>query len=1001
MIKKKVSYNFLKYAAAILLPFSFLFLNSTVVPDMPDGELDFLKKPAFSSEKKISWADSVFNTLSPDERIGQLFMIPVHPELGSANKEKVSTLIKDYKVGGLIMFQGGPVRQAKLTNYYQSISPVPLMIAGDYEWGLSMRLDSTVRYPRQMMLGAIQNERLLYKMGAEFARQFKRIGVHINFAPVIDINNNPNNPVINSRSFGEQKINVARKGAMYMFGMQDRRILAVGKHFPGHGDTDTDSHYALPIIRHDYNRLKNVEMYPFKYLTEHGLGGIMTAHLHIPELDSTPNLASSISKKIVSGILKDKLNFRGLIFTDALGMKGVSQYFEPGETEVKALIAGTDVLLMPRDVPAAFKAIKKAIASGALSQKDIDRRVKKILAAKKWFGLDEYKAIKTKGIYEDLNTDSAKMLRRKLIESALTLAVNKEDLIPFKSLDSLDIASLAIGNGAFNSFQKRMSNYADVKHYQISKTAGKQHYNSLLKRLAKRKVVVVSLHNTNRRPPSFGLQKESLRFIEKLSEKTKVVLVHFGNPYALQTLKKPEKLQAVLIAYNDWRDTRDIAAQILFGGIAADGKLPVSSGSYFKAGTGISKERIRLKYSLPAELKIRYEKLKSVDSVILKAIEDGATPGASVMAIKDGIVFYQKSFGYHSYQKKQRVKNDDLFDLASITKIAASVPALMRLYEQGKIKLNQPLSKYLPELDSTNKRNLRINDILAHQARLKAWIPFYLQTYSDRANFILDTAIYSSVKSDRFPLEVAKNMYMNQSYVDSMYQRIYDSKLRRRKKYKYSDLGYYMFYRMIEKITQEKFEVYTQKNFYAPLGAVSMGFRPLQRFEQDRILPTENDTKFRKQVLRGYVHDYGAAMTGGVNGHAGLFASADDLAKLMQMYLQFGEYGGKRYFKAETIKLFSSQAFPYNDNRRALGFDKPQRPEGGPTTQAVSDASFGHSGFTGTYAWADPEYNFVYIFLSNRIHPDIQNRKLISHNVRTKVQRLFYESFPDYKAEKK
>ncbi len=997
-MQKKSTANIFKYIIAFIIPVSVLFIHGTEIQKVNRNQENLLRHPDFANYK-TEWADSVFNTLSEDERIGQLFMVAAYPKQGKENRDFLTGIINKYKIGGLIMFQGGPVQQAKLTNYYQSISELPLMIAGDYEWGLSMRLDSVVRYPRQMLLGAVQNERLIYDMGAEIARQCKRIGIHINFAPVIDVNNNPDNPVINSRSFGEQKKNVAHKGAMYMFGMQDNRVLAVGKHFPGHGDTDVDSHKDLPVIKHSAHRIETLEMYPFKYLIEHGLGGVMMAHLHIPALDSTPHLASSISKPIVTGILKEQLDFRGLIFTDALGMKGVSKYFAPGETEVKALIAGVDVLLMPRDVPAAFKAIKKAISEGKLSQNDIDKRVKTILAAKQWFGLDDYKPVKIKNIYKDLNTDYAKLLKRKLIESAVTLAKNKDDIIPLQKLDTLNIASLAIGSGSKSSFQYRLNDYAKAANFAINKASDNTKFNALIPKLSKYNLVIISIHGTTRRPPYFGVTGSSVDFIEKLAKKTKVVLVHFGNPYALRLFKHPENLQAVIVGYNGWRETRDLAAQLIFGGIEADGKLPVSAGNYFKAGDGFTKERIRLKYSEPAELKIKREKLKSVDSVILKSIRDGATPGATVMGIKDGVVFYYKSFGYHTYNKKIKTKNTDIYDLASLTKISASVPALMRLYEEGKFSLDAKISDYLPETDTTNKGDLIVRDILAHQARLKAWIPFYLKTYSDLDAQILDTAIYSTKKSKKYNLQVAENLYMAHSYVDTMYARLYASKLRKRKKYKYSDLGYYMFYKIIENLTGEKMEDYVAENFYNPLGAVTLGYRPLERFDKNRILPTEDDNHYRQQLLQGYVHDYGAAMTGGVNGHAGVFSNANDLAKLMQMYLQEGTYGGVQYFKPETIKLFTTQAFPENDNRRALGFDKPMRPEGGPTSQVVSDASFGHSGFTGTYAWVDPEYNFVYIFLSNRVYPTIENKKLIRQNIRTKVQRLFYESFPEYQEE--
>jgi len=965
--------------------------------------LQSISKPS-DNILKISinkWVDGKMANMTPDEKLGQLFMVAAYPKQGKTNKDFLTGIIKKYKIGGLIMFQGGPVHQAQLTNYYQSISKTPLMIAGDYEWGLSMRLDSTIRYPRQMMLGAIQNDLLINEFGVELARQFKRIGIHINFAPVIDVNNNANNPVINSRSFGENKENVSKKGLAYMVGLQENNILATGKHFPGHGDTDVDSHKDLPIILHTKERLDSIEMYPFKKLINTGLGGIMIAHLNIPALDASKNAVSSLSKPIVTDILINKLGFKGLIFTDALGMNGVTKHYQAGETEVAALIAGVDVLLMPKDVPLAFQKIKEAIKKGKISQEEIDKRCKKILFAKKWFGLENYKKINTNNIYEDLNSEYAFSLNNKLIEASLTLAVNKNKIIPFKNLDTETIASISIGNGYISNFQKILNLYDDVENFAINKAAKTEVFNKRVSQLEKFDKVIISIHKMNRRPSTFGITKNTIEFVNKLSQKTNIVLVLFGNPYALKQFKNPENLKAVLVSYNDWKITRNRSAQLLFGGITAQGRLPISANNYFKEGMGILSIKQRLKYSSPFELGLNADTLKKVDSVINNAIEVEATPGATVLAIKNGVVFYHKSFGYHTYSKKVKNKNSDIYDLASLTKISSTLPSLMKLYEEGKIDINKKLSKYLPELTSTNKKDLLIKNILAHQARLKPWIPFYTGTYEDEEKTKLDSKIYSKIRKDKFTVQVANNLYITEDYRDTIYQKIYDSELRSKKKYKYSDLGFIMFHKLIEDITNEQQENYVQKNFYAKLGANTTGYLPLKRFDKNDIVPTEQDDFYRHQLLQGYVHDYAAAMTGGVNGHAGLFSNANDLAKLLQMYLNFGKYGKYRYFSSKTIKKFSSQAFPKNHNRRGLGFDRPLRPEGGPSSQLVSDRSFGHSGFTGTLVWIDPEYDFVYIFLSNRINPTSENKKLWQMDIRTKVQDYFYKSFPEFNEKNK
>lgn len=980
--------NLKKISAFLIIILTFSFLQS----------YSPFKTKTVKSDKQnsFSWADSVFHKMTPDERLGQLFMVAAYPKQGTENKIHIKNLIKKYKIGGLIFFKSGPVQQAKLTNYYQSISETPVMIAGDYEWGLSMRIDNTVNYPRQMMLGAIQDDLLINEFGSEIARQCKRIGININFAPVIDVNNNSNNPVINSRSFGENKENVARKGMAYMIGLQSNHILATGKHFPGHGDTDTDSHKNLPIIRHSKNRLDTLELFPFKKLIHSGLGAIMIAHLNIPSLDSSENSVSSLSYPIVTNLLKNDLNFKGLVFTDALGMKGVAKYHKPGETEVAAIQAGIDILLMPKNVPLAFERIKAAIKSGKISQKEIDIRCKKILIAKQWMKLNTYKPIKTENIYNDLNSEYAQFLNRKLTEKALTVAMNKKHILPFKNLDKETIASISVGTGYINNFQKRLLQYDDVVNFSINRNSDEKAFNSKISQLAGYDKVIVSIHGMSRRPPVFNVNKNTLNFVNKLSQKTKVILVLFGNPYTLMNFKNPDNIQAVLVSYNDRKITRDLSAQLLFGGITAQGKLPVSAGKLFPAGKGYFFMKNRLKYSEPFELNINSDTLKKIDSVINDAVIQEATPGAVVIGIKNGIVFYRKSFGYHTYNKIHKTKINDIFDLASVTKIAATLPILMKLYEEKKLNINAKLSTYLPELKGTNKENIIIKDILAHQARLKPWIPFYLDTYEDEEHTKLNPKIYSNRKSNKFPIQVADNLYITKSYTDTIYKKIYESDLRKKKKYKYSDIGFIMFHKMIEEQTGTKQEVYDANTFYKKLGATTLGYLPLKKFKKLQIVPTEDDNFFRHQLIQGYVHDYAAAMLGGVSGHAGLFSNADDISKMIQMYLQYGDYGGTRYFKSSTIKLFTARAFYNNGNRRGLGFDRVLRPEGGPASQLASNNSFGHSGFTGILVWADPKYKFVYIFLSNRINPTSENKKLIKMDVRTKIQGYFYKSFPEF-----
>ena len=969
--------RFALFIPFILICFGFITNTSTQGPPFYDS--------------KSHWADSVIKTLSPEERIAQLFMVAAYSNKDKTHVNEIKKLVKQYKIGGLIFFQGGPARQAILTNQYQALSKVSLFVAIDAEWGLSMRLDSTTRFPRQMTLGAIQNDSLIYNMGEEIARQCKRMGMQINFAPDVDINNNPLNPVIGTRSFGENKYNVTKKALMYMKGMQNNGVLANAKHFPGHGDTDSDSHKTLPTIKSSRARLDTLELYPFRELISQGLGSMMVAHLSIPALDTTPNQPSTLTKKIVTGLLKDTMSFKGLVFTDALNMKGVSKFYKPGEVELKALLAGNDVLLFPEDVPTAIKKIKAAIDSGLVSQTEIDERCLKILKAKDWSGLSRYSKIKTKNLYKDLNPISADVLNRKLTEASLTLLQNKNDIIPIQHLDSVKIASLSLGYKDITIFQQTLSNYAEIKHFGLDKEAKKSAYDTVMNELKNYNLVIVHLGNTNNKPDKdFGLTPQVMNLLKALIQQTRVIVNVAANPYILAKMDSIQFADGIVMSYEDNDLSETYAAQLIFGGVSATGKLSVTASSYFKLGTGINTKAVRFKYTIPEELGIDSKALSKIDTIAMKGIKDKVYPGCQVVVAKDGAVIYQKPFGHHTYDKKIKVKNDDLYDLASVTKIAASTPCIMKLSDEKKINVDEKLVTYLPMLAGTNKENIVIREMMAHQAGLKDWIPFWTKTV-DKGMY--KKGIYSTSADDVFNKRVAENLYINKFYEDSMYTQIIASPVKEKGKFMYSDLGYYFLKKIIEQKTSMTEDAYTYKTFYAPLGLKTMGYKPRDRFEMDRIIPTENDKKFRKQLIHGDVHDQGAAMLGGVGGHAGLFSDANDLAVLMQMYMNNGTYGGKRYIDSITVSRFTRCQYCF-ENRRGIGFDKPEMSAGkeSPVSLSCNPESFGHSGFTGTLTWADPVNGTVYVFLSNRVNPDADDNKLAKSGIRTKIQQVIYDA---------
>lgn len=961
----------------------------------------FLLTNIKANNEKENWVDSVFNTLTIEQKIGQLFMVAAYSNKGLTHEKEISRLIKEFHIGGLIFYQGSPYNQAHLTNKFQSFSKIPLLISIDAEWGLSMRLDSTTAFPKQMTLGAIQSNNLIYQMGQEIGKQCKRLGVNMNMAPVVDINNNPNNPVINSRSFGENPNKVAEKSLMYMKGLQSQNILANAKHFPGHGDTESDSHKTLPIIYHNKKRLDSVELHPFKLLIDSGLKAMMVAHLYVPSLDNTPNKASTLSKKVVTDLLQKELNFKGLIFTDGLNMRGVSAFYDKGKLDVQALIAGNDILLIPEDIPSAVAEIKKAIENSELTIKEIDEKVKKILSAKKWLKLNTLKKVNKENLVSDLNTYNASYLNHELYKNAITVIKNN-NIIPITRLDTLNIATVNIGKSTSKGFKNSINKYCRSNEFFITKKAAEEQLSSLNKSLGNYNLIVLNVYQMNQNSyQNYGLSKVVDQLCQSIDNKSKIILNIFGSPYSLSKFKSISKVDGVLIAYEDEKTPNELTGQLLFGGIRARGKLPVSINENFKEGFGLSTSKNRLSYVYPESIGIDSKSLLKIDSIIEESFKEKVFPGCQIYAAKDGQVFFHKSYGKHTYEQTSKaVENSDIYDLASITKIASSAAALMDLHQKDKISLDSSLGDYLPQLvDSTEYSKIILKEMLTHQAKLTPWIPFYIKTlYKGKPKY----EIYSIKKSSYFNKRVANNLFINENYRDTIFKRILNTDLLKVKKYKYSDVGYYFVNEMIRDITNMTQDEYVDKTYYSRLGLKNIGYNPRNKWSIDRIVPTEDDQTFRKQLIHGDVHDQGAAMMGGVAGHAGLFSNSNDLGVMMQLFMQNGIYGGDTLIDKKTVELFtSSPYYQSNKNRRGIAFDKPVRGSaGGPTCfNCASYSSFGHSGFTGTLTWADPENGFVYVFLSNRVYPDAENKKLITMNIRTRIQRVFIDAIEN--AEKK
>jgi beta-N-acetylhexosaminidase len=961
----------------------------------------------FQEEK---WVDSVFNALSDEERVGQMFMLRAQSDKDSAYERQVEDLIRQYKPGGLCFFNptnvGTVEKQAELTNRYQAASPqIPLMISADFENGLGMRYRNNggMAFPRAMMLGAVQDNSLLYEMGREVARQCLRLGVQVNFAPTADVNNNPRNPVIGERSYGEDRHNVAAKAYQYMVGMQDGGLLTSAKHFPGHGDTGADSHYDLPLIPYPRARLDSLELYPFRMLAHNGVGSVMVAHLNVLALDPRVNRPSTLSRPIVSDLLRKEIGFQGLIFTDAMEMEGVKKHFPAGTADLEAFRAGVDMSLLPADVAASMPVVLAALRDGSLDRQQAWASVKRILRAKYRLGLTKPQRVELANLRRDLNPPEALALKHRIVGAALTLVRDEKNLIGFQNLENIRFATLAIGDTTRTVFQTYCGYYAPIAHFNAPKEVDKALETSLLDSLRKFDVVLVGLYGIRTTPkPSrsvnpnpepwdtlYGLTHSQLALLNRLNQQKTVALSVFGNPYTYAWVDAPP---LVLQAFTEDPMAQQLAAQALFGAQDLNGILPVTAAPWAKFGQGMKKifPQKRLGYALPESVGLSSDTLALMDGIVQEMIGTGAAPGCQILVAKDNKIVWQKAYGHHTYEQLQPVTNETIYDLASVTKVAATTISMMKLLENQQVSLDAPMATYVPELKSGDKKDLTVREIMAHHAGLQAWIPFYQQTLT--AEKMPSPKIYRSAAERGFEVPVAKDFFLQNTWVDSIWQQVFDSKLTGNKDYKYSDLDLYLCARAVQNLSGAPVDAFADREFYRPLGLATTTYNPWKKGLTLRCAPTEEDGYFRRQRLQGYVHDMGAAMLGGVSGHAGLFSNANDLAKIFQMLLNGGNYGWRQYLKPETVRLFATRYAA--STRRGIGFDMKELDEKQTANMSrlAGKNTFGHLGFTGICAWADPDKRLIFIFLSNRTYPTMDNNKLGSGDFRPRLQGVVYRA---------
>ena len=971
--------------------------------------LAFSAAQCFAQDAESRWVDSVYNSLTMEQRVAQLICVRAN-QPDKPYYENVAKYIKQYNIGGVCFFRNDLTAQVEQTNTWQSLAKTPLMVSIDAEWGLAMRLKNTIAYPYQMTLGAVNDDELIYEMGQQVAEQCQRMGIHVNFAPVVDVNSNPANPIIGMRSFGENPEKVGEKGVAYAMGMKSKGLITTMKHFPGHGNTATDSHMTLPTVTRTMEEVRDIELAPFQYMIDNGVNGAMVGHLYFPAIEKVKNTSSSLSYGVVTELLKEEMGFEGLIFTDGLDMKGVSEKVKQDSVPYVAFMAGNDVLILPTNVPFAIKTIKAAAERDPKAAARLEESCKKILRYKYRVGLNHYKPVSTANLLTDLKKKPYTELRSQLYEEAVTVLRNENQVIPL--VNNKKIAVVTIGNTKNDVNNGLVERGFDTKSFVTTKEEIASKSADWLKKLEAYDLVVVSIEKTSMfANKNYGITDETVKFFNRLVAQNDVILNLFACPYALDMFRINNSVKGLVVAYQDEVPAVDAVVRLLSGELEAHGTLPVSV-TKFKCGDGIvammpENTKSYLNDAMPGMVPtaqngqtagltqgVMPEKYVSkLDSVAKLGIRKKAYPGCQLVVMKDGNMVYDKCFGNFTYGGGHRVQPDDLYDIASCTKIFASTLAVMKLYDDGLIDLNKTLGDFFPYLKGKAHGKLKLIDIMTHQAGLKAWVPFYKVMVDENGPML---EFYSDQIDENHSVRVAENLYLVNDYESRIFDSVAKTPLGK-KKYLYSDMGFYYMPKIVKQITNQSIEDYLNEKFYMPMNLSHICYQPLSHFTREQIAPTENDTVFRMQLVWGDVHDQAAAMFGGVSGHAGLFSNAHDLAALMQMFLDEGVYNGVRYLKPETVRYFTKAPFAAsNDNRRGIGFDKLPINKKGSCTASKSGSmrGYGHTGFTGTFVWADPSNNTIIIFLSNRVYPDAEPNTLVKTGIRTTLHDIIYEAYP-------
>ena len=918
---------------------------------------------------QAQWVANALGTLTPDQKIGQLFWLTYS---SPDDSQVLVPALAAYQAGGIIFREGfGNPSQVLDRQQYA----LPLLIGFDASEE-EMPRDYARWLPHQTTLGAIQDPAILYQAGAAVAQHYRALGIHLNLAPAVSVGGTKAS--VATAPWHDDPATALALGTTYLQGMTDYGLLASFQRLP---ETSALGGARTGLTRKQRKSGAAVDL--------RGTLVVQTGKFQAAPLAGwapVDELSSPSPSPLAERLLLD-----GLVVSSPYD----EQQGSLDDWVIAALQLGNDVLRVPIDRPEVVSTVKKALKSGELSWEAIDRKVTKQLELKYQAGLDRRPASDEARNETEPNST---LLKQQLYEAAITVVRNQEQLLPIKTLDNRTFASLSVTDRPEHArtFRESLDLYAPFAHYSVSPQSGEVDYGQTYERLARYDQVIVGIYEAE----VDKLPKEAMAFLKFLHEEVDLTLVMFGGP---KQLKDFSRFSTLVCGYEDDSLAQWVVPQILFGAREAKGRLPRRVGKDLPAGTGESTGALgRLAYTQPEAVGLNPDTLRLIDTLANWAIRERATPGCQVLVARRGAVVFSKSYGYQTYDSLLPVDNQTIYDIASVTKVAATTQAMMFLQERGALVLDDKLSAYLPELRGTDKRNITIREVLLHRAGLRSYVPFWQKT---RDRYGLHPELYRFSSETDFTTQIASGLYATPSLRDSLWNWTIQSRMvkvrgrsvgwKPRHGYRYSDLGFYMLLRLIEQVTQQPLDAFMEENFYDPLGLTTLTYRPLCKYSQLRIAPTEEDRLFRNTLVRGTVHDEGAALCGGVAAHAGLFSNAHDLAVLMQMNLQDGYYGGTRYLQPGTVARFSTRQF--NDSRRALGWDKPEYlRDGGPTAPEASLDSYGHLGFTGTSVWVDPKYELVYVFLSNRVHPDARNTKLLTEGIRTKIQSVVYRAMEDY-----